>query len=133
MKPRTMVVLALAIAVTPLVAQRASAQRGGVESAIDSRKDPMQSMRRSLLDLASKQEIRYASTKRYSTDLGELGYQSQGGAVVRILSADGAGWSGSAAHAEATGKSCVVYFGKASAPTTEGCKRAARAAAVTCD
>lgn len=132
MKPRTIGVLALAIAVTPLLATRSSAQQESAETVVE-QADPMQSMRRSLLDLASKQEIRFASTKSYSTDLSQLGYQPQGGAVVKILSGDGNGWSGSASHADVAGKGCVVFFGKASPPTTEGGKRAARAAAVTCD
>ena len=101
--------------------------QGGVDN------EAIRAMRRSLLDLASQQELYRAQSKRYTASLSDLSYAASGGASVRILSGDAAGWAGSATHGDLPGKSCVVYFGKVSAPSTAGGLTATRAAAVTCD
>ena len=90
-------------------------------------------MRKALLDLASLQEMAFSGGKKYAKDVGALGFRPAAGVSVSILEATSEGWSASASHRELAGKSCVIYFGKASPPATAEGRRPARPAALTCD
>ena len=90
-------------------------------------------MRRSLLDLASLQEMRAGDSGQYTADLAKLGYHPAAGVNVRVLEATSAGWSGEATHPDAPGRSCVIYFGNVTVPSTQGGKTPARPKALACD
>ena len=118
----------------PAAAEIAAAS--GAELVVGQRDDEraaLAAMRRSLLDLASLQEMHHGGSRGYGNDLAELGFRAPAGVTVTVLEASEAGWSASSAHQAVSGKSCVIYFGKAQIPTTAGGKRPTRAAALACD
>jgi prepilin-type N-terminal cleavage/methylation domain-containing protein len=70
-------------------------------------------MKSDLKNLASQQEIYYADTYGYTTDVGLLGFTSSSGVSITIA-AGNTGWSGIATHAALTAtEGCAFYYGEA--------------------
>ena len=129
-----LVVLMVAGAVRVVQSQpRAIESEASLSNPADQVRAALAAMRRSLLDLASLQEMQAGTSGQYTADLSKLGYSPATGVQVRVLEATGGGWSGSATHADAPGRSCVIYFGNVTVPETVGGKKPARPKALACD
>ena len=128
-----LVLLMVAGAVRVVQAQPRAVESEASLSTDDQVRAALAAMRRSLLDLASLQEMQAGTSKRYTADLDKLGYRPAPGVDVRVLEAKGDGWSGVATHPDAPGRSCVIYFGNVTVPETAGGKKPARPKALACD
>ena len=74
-------------------------------------------MKSDVKNLASQQEIYYATNYSYSSSAGDLGYVESEGVNV-AASGSTSGWSATATHdALGTSEGCAIYYGTATAPT----------------
>ena len=74
-------------------------------------------MKSDVRNLASQQELYYATNYEYTSSLADLGFVASE-AVTVTTAASSSGWSATATH-EALGKAegCAMYYGTATAPT----------------
>ncbi|MFW6201063.1 MAG: prepilin-type N-terminal cleavage/methylation domain-containing protein [Gemmatimonadota bacterium] len=77
-------------------------------------------MRSDLRNLASKQELYYATVSGYAYggDLEELEFAESEGVDISVTTNSGEGWAATATHRSLeAGLGCAVYFGDIDAPT----------------
>lgn len=75
----------------------------------------LSAMKSDLKNLASQQELYYADTYTYSSDLNALGVQSSEGVTITVNEATTSGWAATASHQGVAGEQCGIYYGDASA------------------
>ena len=74
-------------------------------------------MKSDVRNLASQQELYYATNYKYTNSLADLGFGASE-AVTVTTAASSSGWSATATHeALGTAQGCAMYYGTATAPT----------------
>ena len=74
-------------------------------------------MKSDVRNLASQQELYYATNYKYTSSLTDLGFVTSE-AVTVTPAASSSGWSATATHgALGTAAGCAIYYGTATAPT----------------
>ncbi len=70
-------------------------------------------MKSDLKNLASQQEIYYATNYTYSSDATALGFAHSDGVNMGTITGTATGWSASATHQGAPGETCAIFYGDA--------------------
>jgi type II secretion system protein G len=72
-------------------------------------------VRADLRNLANLQDVYYNDTYSYSSDEGNLDFDSSEGVTVTFGEASSQGWSASATHAALPSDACAIFHGNAAA------------------
>ena len=75
----------------------------------------LSTMKSDLRNLATAEESYFADAMYYGA-LGSLAYRPSAGVTVAIGNVTGKGWSATATHNGAAGKTCAIYVGIVAAP-----------------
>jgi len=135
-------VAALLLGASPAAAQQVRLESAASGRVVSASGHALGIMRRALRFVTTAQEAYFAEHASYTTDVAALqrALRSTWGDSVRveILFADRRGWSGTAVHPAAEGKSCVAFVGRAGdlppLPTTTAAgKRPAEEGVPVCD
>ncbi|MBI4541232.1 MAG: prepilin-type N-terminal cleavage/methylation domain-containing protein [Gemmatimonadetes bacterium] len=75
----------------------------------------LSAMKSDLKNLAAHQEMYYADTYTYGSDLNAIEMQASDGVTITINEATTSGWAATASHQGIAGEQCGIYYADASA------------------